>query len=56
MTIKVKNLQTLAKKENLEEKIAKICEENNIIFMALFGSFVTGDQKNEVTLLGRLNG
>lgn len=45
MTINVKNLQTLAKKENLEDEIAKICEENDIVFMALFGSFVRGDQK-----------
>jgi len=26
-------------------KITKICEENDIVFMALFGSFVRGDQK-----------
>ena len=45
MMIKVKNLQTLAKKENLEERIVQICEENDIVFMALFGSFVRGDQK-----------
>ena len=43
--IKVKNLQTLAKQENLEKKIAKICKENDIVFMALFGSFVRGNQK-----------
>lgn len=41
----MKNLQNLAKKENLEEKITKICEENDIVFMALFGSFVRGGQK-----------
>lgn len=45
MMIKVKNLQALAKKENLKGEIAKICKENDIIFMALFGSFVRGDQK-----------
>jgi len=47
MMIKVKNLQTLAKEENLEEKIAKICEENDSVFMALSGSFVRGDQKKK---------
>lgn len=45
MMIEVKNLQGLVKKEDLEEKITKLCEENDIVFMALFGSFVRGNQK-----------
>ena len=57
MMIKVKNLQTLAKKENLEEKIAKICEENDIVFMALFGSFVRGDEnkRSDIDILIRFD-
>jgi predicted nucleotidyltransferase len=50
-------LQTLAKKENLEEEIAKICEGNDIVFMALFGSFVRGNQKkrSDIDLLIRFD-
>jgi hypothetical protein len=45
--INVKSLQPLSEKENLEERIAKICEENDIVLMALFGSFARGNQKKE---------
>jgi len=30
--------------ENFKEKIYKICEDNDVIFMAIFGSFVRGEQ------------
>lgn len=43
--IKVKNLQILPKKKNWEERIIEFCKGNDIIFMALFGSFVRGDLK-----------
>ena len=57
MMIEVKNLHSLAKKENLEEEISKICEDNDIVFMALFGSFVRGDQKkrSDIDLLIRFD-
>jgi predicted nucleotidyltransferase len=29
----------------LEEKLVKTCEENDIVFLAIFGSFVRGEQK-----------
>jgi predicted nucleotidyltransferase len=53
MTIKLKNLHTLATKINLDERLTKICVENDIVFMALFGSFVRGDQnkKSDIDIL-----
>jgi len=31
----------------LEEKLAEICERNDIVFMAIFGSFVRGEQNKK---------
>lgn len=42
--IEVGNLPPQLRKRGLEEKLAKICEENDIVFMAVFGSFVRGEQ------------
>ena len=35
----------ILQKRGLKEKIAEICKRNDIIFMAIFGSFVRGEQK-----------
>jgi hypothetical protein len=40
----IKNLPKPLRRKGLEEKLVKICEENDIIFMAIFGSFVRGEQ------------
>jgi hypothetical protein len=32
------------KEKELEEKLVKACEENDIVFMAIFGSFARGEQ------------
>lgn len=32
------------RRKGLEEKLAKICQKNDIVFMAIFGSFVRGEQ------------
>ena len=45
--IEIKNLPAPIKGKGLEEKLAKICEENSIIFMGIFGSFVRGEQKKK---------
>ena len=45
--IEIKNLPTQLRKKGLEEKLVKICEENDIVFMAIFGSFVRGEQKRK---------
>jgi len=42
--IQLRRLPKELRKEGLEEKIAEICQKNNIIFMAVFGSFAKGKQ------------
>ena len=32
------------KEKELEEKLVNVCEENDIVFMAIFGSFVRGEE------------
>jgi len=43
--ITIENLPSQLRKKGLEEKLVKVCEENDIVFMAVFGSFVRGEQK-----------
>jgi len=45
--IEIKNLPPQLRKKGLEEKLVKTCEENDIVFLAIFGSFVTGEQKGK---------
>jgi len=42
--VTIENLPLQLKKRGLEEKLVKTCEENDIVFMAIFGSFVRGQQ------------
>jgi predicted nucleotidyltransferase len=46
MSIKVniQNLPQELRREGLEEELAEICRKNDIVFMAIFGSFVRGEQ------------
>lgn len=34
-------------KKNLKERLLKLCEENDIAFMAIFGSFVRGEERKK---------
>ena len=43
--IEVQNLPEELRKKGLEEKLAEICKKNDIVFMAIFGSFVKGKPK-----------
>jgi len=45
--IEIKSLPPQLRKKGLEEKLVKICEENDIVFLAIFGSFVRGEQKGK---------
>lgn len=45
--IAIQNLSRQLRKKGLQEKLVKICEENDIVFMAIFGSFVRGEQTNK---------
>lgn len=42
---KNKKALILLKKKSLREKIAKVCAENDVGFLAIFGSFVRGEQR-----------
>ena len=42
--VETRSLPLQLKEKDLEEKLAKICEENGIVFMAIFGSFARGEQ------------
>ena len=42
--IEIQNLPKELRRKNLEEKLAEICQKNEILFMAVFGSFIKGEQ------------
>jgi len=41
----LENIPLLLKKEGLKEKLVKVCEENSVVFLAIFGSFVRKEQR-----------
>lgn len=45
--IQYNNLPKSLKSSSVKEKLQNICEENGITLMALFGSFVRGEQNNK---------
>jgi predicted nucleotidyltransferase len=45
--IEIQNLPEDLRREGLEEKLAEICRKNDIVFMAIFGSFVRGKQNRK---------
>jgi len=47
MEIEVEKLPKVLRKKGIEEKLVKICKENDIVFLALFGSFVREEQKSK---------
>lgn len=48
--IEVKNIPISLRRKVIEERLPQICEVNNIVFMAFFGSFVEDKQTNESDL------
>ena len=45
MELKIEGLPKILQRKGLKEKIAEICEKNDIVFLAIFGSTVRGEQK-----------
>ena len=45
MELEIEGLPEALQKRGLKEKVAEICKRNDIVFMAIFGSFVRGEQK-----------
>ena len=39
------NIPTRLRKRGLEGKLLKVCQDNDVVFMGIFGSFVRGEQK-----------
>jgi predicted nucleotidyltransferase len=45
--IEIQNLPKELRRRGLERKLAEICRKNDIVFMAIFGSFVRGEQNKK---------
>jgi predicted nucleotidyltransferase len=45
--IEIQNLPKELRRKGLEEKLAEICKKNDILFMAIFGSFAKGKQNKK---------
>ena len=45
--IEINNIPSSLRKKGLGEKLLKICLENEVVFMAIFGSFVREEQKKK---------
>jgi predicted nucleotidyltransferase len=45
MELEIQGLPEILQKEGVKEKLAEICKRNDIVFMAVFGSFARGEQK-----------
>jgi predicted nucleotidyltransferase len=39
------NIPLKLRKKGLEEKLLKVCQDNDVVFVGIFGSFVRGEQK-----------
>lgn len=47
MEIEVENLPKGLRRRGLDGKLAEICRKNDVVFMAVFGSFVRGEQNRK---------
>jgi len=47
MTVEVGNLPRELRRRGLKEKLVEVCQKNGVVFLAVFGSFVRGEQKEE---------
>ena len=47
MEIQIEKLPEALWKKGLEEKLSEICRKNDIVFFAVFGSFVRGEQNRK---------
>jgi predicted nucleotidyltransferase len=45
--IEIQNLPKELRSKEIEKKLAEICQKNEIVFMAIFGSFARGEQKKK---------
>ncbi|MHB1252604.1 MAG: type VII toxin-antitoxin system MntA family adenylyltransferase antitoxin [Candidatus Humimicrobiaceae bacterium] len=45
--VKIKNISTLLGKNRLQDKLIEICKINEVVFIAIFGSFIRGEQRED---------
>jgi predicted nucleotidyltransferase len=45
--IEIQNLPEELRRKGVGEKLAEICRRNDIVFMAIFGSFARGEQSRK---------
>ena len=45
--IEIQNLPKELRRKGLEERLAEICKKNDILFIAIFGSFAKGKQNKK---------
>lgn len=45
--VKINDLPFPLRKEGIKQELAKICEGNDVVFLAVFGSFIGGKQKKK---------
>lgn len=45
MELKTEGLPEVLQRRGLDKKIVEICKRNDIVFMAVFGSYARGEQK-----------
>lgn len=43
--VRINNLPAVLKKNSIGEKLTEVCRGNDVVFLAIFGSFVKGRQK-----------
>lgn len=55
--VKINGLPTQWRKKAIEEKLKDICENNDVVFLGLFGSFAAGKatSKSDVDILVRFD-
>ena len=58
MEIQVERLPKALRRNGLDEKLADICRRNDVVFLAVFGSFVRGEQnrKSDVDIAVEFDG
>jgi len=45
MELEIEGLPKIFQKKGLKEKITEICKKNDVIFLAILGSTIRGEQK-----------
>ncbi len=47
VSVKIRNLPNELRRKGLKRELAKLCKKHDIVFMAIFGSYVRGEQSRK---------